>query len=252
MTRAGPRDRAAVALSLALHASLLTVLAILTRSLVTGAAPESPISYVSLLHIARPAVQPAHVPRPVPPHAAPVRRPAVVIHRIVLAPAPQAARPDRAAPVKPAADNPVASSARSGEVGYGAPEQSAAAPPVAATPLPAPTPAAVAAQAAATPAPRTTATDGGDQQGAGVGNFGETYQPALAPDVRASVVSGVARGFLIEIQVDENGHATGVTFVRGPADPAVREELRTRLLAASYIPATCNGLRCTGTFDLQT
>ena len=92
----------------------------------------------------------------------------------------------------------------------------------------------------------------GKDPSAGIGNFGETYKPALAPDARARIIAGVERGFLIEIQVDEHGHATAVTFVRGPGDPQLREQLRQRLMAANYIPAECNGLQCAGTFDLPT
>ena len=58
-------------------------------------------------------------------------------------------------------------------------------------------------------------------------------------------------GFVVRITVDENGRATSIEFVRAPTDPAQREELRTRLLAAHFIPAACNGLRCAGTVELR-
>jgi len=55
----------------------------------------------------------------------------------------------------------------------------------------------------------------------------------------------------VRVIVDEYGHATSIEFVRPPADATLREELRTRLLAARFVPANCNGLRCTGTLELR-
>jgi hypothetical protein len=116
----------------------------------------------------------------------------------------------------------------------------------------APAAAPVAAQAAptaapvATPAPSPVAAQRED----GIGNFGETYPASIEPSLRGSLLAGL-NGFVVRISVDENGRATSVDFVRAPADPAQRDELRTRLLAAHWIPAACNGLRCAGTVELR-
>ena len=98
----------------------------------------------------------------------------------------------------------------------------------------------------ATPAPSPVAA----QRDEGIGNFGETYAPSVEPSLRAALFAGV-NGIVVRITVDESGHATSIEFVRAPADAGQREELRTRLLAAHFIPANCNGLRCSGTVELQ-
>jgi multidrug efflux pump subunit AcrA (membrane-fusion protein) len=84
----------------------------------------------------------------------------------------------------------------------------------------------------------------------GIGNFGETYPASVEPSLRATLFAGIS-GIVVRITVDESGRATSIEFVRPPADAAQREELRTRLLAAHFIPANCNGLRCTGTVELK-
>jgi hypothetical protein len=84
----------------------------------------------------------------------------------------------------------------------------------------------------------------------GIGNFGETYPASIDPSLRGTVLAGV-NGVVVRIGVDENGRPTSVDFVRAPADPAQRDELRSRLLAAHFIPAACNGLRCAGTVELR-
>jgi hypothetical protein len=98
----------------------------------------------------------------------------------------------------------------------------------------------------ATPAPSPVAA----QREEGIGNFGETYAPSVEPTLRAALFAGVS-GIVVRITVDESGRATSIEFVRAPADAAKREELRTRLLAAHFIPANCNGLRCSGTVELR-
>jgi len=84
----------------------------------------------------------------------------------------------------------------------------------------------------------------------GIGNFGETYPASIEPSARGPLLAG-ASGITVRIAVDENGRATTIEFLRGPADAALRDELRTRLLAAHFIPAACNGLRCAGTLELR-
>nr|MDQ6944033.1 hypothetical protein [Candidatus Eremiobacteraeota bacterium] len=103
-----------------------------------------------------------------------------------------------------------------------------------------------ATSAPAPPAPSPVAAQRED----GIGNFGETYPASVEPALRATLFAGIS-GIVVRITVDESGHATSIEFVRAPADTTQREELRTRLLAAHFIPANCNGLRCTGTVELK-
>jgi hypothetical protein len=100
--------------------------------------------------------------------------------------------------------------------------------------------------APATPAPNAVAAQRED----GIGNFGETYPASVDPSLRATLFAGIS-GIVVRVTVDEAGRATSIEFVRAPTDSAQREELRTRLLAAHFIPANCNGLRCTGTVELK-
>ncbi|HEY0615423.1 MAG TPA: hypothetical protein VGC96_12305 [Candidatus Elarobacter sp.] len=121
--------------------------------------------------------------------------------------------------------------------------------PAAAVPLPASAAATVSATGApnASPAPSPVAA----QREEGIGNFGETYPAAIEPSARNALVGGIS-GVVVRIAVDENGHATSIDFLRPPPDASAREELRSRLLAARFIPAACNGLRCAGTVELRT
>jgi len=84
----------------------------------------------------------------------------------------------------------------------------------------------------------------------GIGNFSESYPASVEPSARSLLLAG-ASGVTVLITVDENGRATSIEFIRAPADAALRDELRTRLLAAHFIPAACNGLRCAGTLELR-
>jgi hypothetical protein len=108
------------------------------------------------------------------------------------------------------------------------------------SPVPAPAP----SVAAATPAPVAQTEEG-------IGNFGETYPASIEPSLR-SALAAVGSGFVVRVDVDENGRATAVQFMSSPPDPTLREELRVKLLAARFIPAACNGLRCAGTVELRT
>ena len=106
---------------------------------------------------------------------------------------------------------------------------------------PTPTP-----QPTASPAPSPVVAARDD----GIGNFGETYPASIEPALRGGLIAGVG-AFDVRITVDESGHAVAVDFIRAPADPALRDELRTRILAAHFIPAACNGLRCAGIVELK-
>jgi hypothetical protein len=115
---------------------------------------------------------------------------------------------------------------------------------------PAPAPVAAAAAAASAPAASPAPSPVVAQHEEGIGNFGETYPASIEPSARAPLFAGV-NGVAVRITVDENGRATAIEFLRGPADAAQRDELRTRLLAAHFIPAACNGLRCAGIVELR-
>ena len=109
---------------------------------------------------------------------------------------------------------------------------------------------AAAVASAAPPAP-ADATPVPAQHQDGIGNFDETYPAALDPQLRGTIFAGIAGPFVIRVSVDEDGRATGIEVIRAPSDPQALTELRTRLLAAHWIPAACNGLRCPGTVELH-
>jgi hypothetical protein len=99
--------------------------------------------------------------------------------------------------------------------------------------------------------PPTPAPTEKPQRDDGIGNFSETYPASVDPAARSALFSGVSGSFVVRVSVDENGRAVAVDIVAGPADAALRDELRTRLLAGHFIPAACNGLRCSGTVVLR-
>jgi len=247
LVRAEPtprRDRSAIAASIALHLCALVLLAaIVPRASVSVDDPDERTLLTTILHIERrpPPRRPSPVHRtaaqsaPVPVARLPVIHAAVTVehatrklvvaaeHRAAFVPAPATVRRPPPSVVRPVARVAVA--------------QPSAAPVVQAAATTAP---------AASPAPSPVAARSEE----GIGNFGETYPAALEPSLRGALLAGVA-GFDVRITVDENGRATSVEFVRPPADPAQRDELRARLLAARFIPAACNGLRCAGTLELR-
>jgi outer membrane biosynthesis protein TonB len=238
MPSASRRDITALAISIALHGCAFALLAIVPPVTIPPQPPEDQVTIARILHIERKAgaravaVQGARSarPRPLAPElhvtVAHVRRPQVV------ADAPRYAPPSQHEP--------------------GTTEHAQVVAPVAgeaASPLPSPS-SAVASVASAAPAPSASPGAGGDRSASynGVGNFGETYDASVPPDVRSALLAGIGAGVIVRIEVDENGNATEVTFLRGTDDPA----LRARLLAAHYTPASCNGLPCAGTFELKT
>jgi hypothetical protein len=233
------RDRIAVAGSIAVHLCALLVLATLPRAEFPVDDPDERALFASIIRIERRPplrlVQPRRalavtaVPR-LQPQALPVIHAAVTIEhaarRLVVA-TEQRAFVLAAVPARVPRT----------EVSRVAPEVRASVPPAA----PAATPAPVVA-----PAPSPVVAQRED----GIGNFGETYPAAIDPSARGALLAGIS-GVIVRIIVDENGHATSIEFVRPPADATLREELRTRLLAARFVPANCNGLRCTGTLELR-
>lgn len=240
------RDRIAIASSIAAHLCVLAMLAAVPHATFTSDDPDERSLLSSIIRIEhRPTPPPLRtVVRqrlaeavPVPRLAPPVIHAAVAVehathrmvvaeeHRAGLAAAPKAARthvPDAEQPAQIAA----------------APAKRAVVAAAEATATAAP---------AASPAPSPVAA----QRDEGIGNFSESYPASIDPSSRGSLLAGF-NGFVVRITVDENGRATAVEFVRAPADAALRDELRTRLQAAHFIPAACNGLRCAGTVELRT
>jgi TonB family protein len=99
----------------------------------------------------------------------------------------------------------------------------------------------------ATPAPAAPA-----ERDAGPGNFGESYPARPMPGMLEALRSRVSGHVVVRVAVDEHGRATSVVIVSGIDDPALRDEVTRTLLAASYIPASCNGLDCAATVELRT
>jgi hypothetical protein len=238
------RDRTAIGISIALHCCVLGMLALVPWAPIPATDPDERMLLVGQIRIEhRPPPPIPHVRR-APAAPAPVQQQAArpVIHTIVAT-----GRATRAMLV--------ATEARAAYV-----PQNAAAPKQ--MPVANYAPARLAAAAAqqktdaasqsvptappASPAPSPVAARGED----GIGNFGETYPASVEPSLRATLFAGIS-GIVVRITVDESGRATSIEFVRAPADTTQREELRTRLLAAHFIPANCNGLRCTGTVELK-
>jgi hypothetical protein len=245
------RDRTAIGSSIALHVCVLAALLAAPRS--PTFPTEEPDERVLLTSIVRiqPAPPPRHravrlaarpaEPRPLatapPLHVAVAtehaRRPLVVAaERRYVAPVPKAAVQPEAEPA-PADDVPLAAPA-----------------PVRPKPVASAAPSAAPA-AARTAVPAATAVPAPAEREVGMGNFGETYParpvPGMLDALRAKAPHLVAR-----ITVDERGRATDVVVVAGVDDAALRQEITRALLAATYIPASCNGLSCTQSFDLRT
>ncbi|HTD33644.1 MAG TPA: hypothetical protein VK665_08300 [Candidatus Elarobacter sp.] len=241
------RDRIAIAGSIAIHLCVLTLATItILRPAVPLGEPDERTLFTSLLHIqhiapprhaARPhavaaAARPVpHAVRPVVIHAAVTREHAS--HALLVKAEHRAAAVVLIVPTEPPKRVQPA-------VAEAAPAPAAIAPRAA--------PGAVAATSAPSAAP--AAAQVAVQRDEGIGNFGETYPASIDPALRGTVLAGV-NGVVVRIAVDENGRPVSVEFVRAPADPAQRDELRSRLLAAHFIPAACNGLRCAGTVELK-
>ncbi|HEX3463555.1 MAG TPA: hypothetical protein VHS78_05830 [Candidatus Elarobacter sp.] len=244
--RAPRRDRIAIAGSIAIHCCVLALAATtILRPTIPVAEPDERTLFTSLLRIEHREVHRTARPHAVAAAASPVTaavRP-VVIHAAVAherASHPQFVKAEhRAAAVALVVPS---------EPPQRVERSVAQAPPVQAT-VAARTVAAVTASTAA-PSAAPAAPQVAPPRDDGIGNFGETYPASIDPSLRGTVLAGI-NGVVVRIAVDENGRPTSVEFVRAPADPAQRDELRSRLLAARFIPAACNGLRCAGTVELR-
>jgi hypothetical protein len=239
---ASRRDRTAIGTSIVLHLCALTAVAMLPRAPFPLNDPDERTLLVSITRIEH---------RPPPAAVRPLRAPAITV------PATQTPPPVRVAVAVAHAARPLIVATEQRYIPPAQPDANAAKSNVTApdpalrrtaslsatqpTPVPTPTPTAV-----PTPAPTPV-----PQRDDGIGNFSETYPASLEPAARSALFSGVSGSFVVRVTVDENGRAVAVDFVRAPADPALRDELRTRLLAGRFIPAACNGLRCSGTVELR-
>ena len=237
------RDRIAIASSIAVHLCVLALLATLPRASFPVDEPDERVLLSSIVQIEHRPPPRATTPRRIAAENAVAILPRPVIHAAVTVE--HAARKLVVAAEYRASTTTTRVATRQqphraeANLFTAAAVQVTAPPGVASTASPAP---------AASPAPSPVIA----QREEGIGNFGETYPAAVDPAARSTLIGGVGSGLYVKITVDENGRATSIEFVRGPADPALREELRSRLLAARFIPAACNGLRCAGTFELKT
>ncbi len=234
------RDRTAIAGSIAVHLCVLIALASLFRGAFPSGEPDERPYLTALIRV-------EHHPTPAPqPHrVVPVERTVAVATPPPIHAAKAVERAIRALVQGPENRAPVRRD-RSSRLALipAAPAAIAMAQPTA-PPTPAATPVATAAPAA------TSAATAAPQVSDGIGNFGESYPASVDPDLRSAFFSGIAGRFDVRITVDEGGRATAIEFVRGPDDPVLRDQLRARLLAARFIPAACNGLRCAGTVELR-
>lgn len=239
------RDRTAILSSIALHLCVLTALLILPR--VAPFPTEEPDEHALLAGIIRierspprPRVAPLAAPRPpLAPALAPLPQLHVAIakqhakrRQISLAEAPYVApipkHPKPRAPSTPEPKPPSAIALRPATVASDPP-----APPPTARPAPITTPLAA-------------------ERDAGIGNFGESYPARPMPGMLEGLRSKIAGHAFVRVAVDERGHATSVVIVSGIDNPSVREDVTRTLLAATYIPASCNGLGCAATLELRT
>lgn len=83
------------------------------------------------------------------------------------------------------------------------------------------------------------------------GGWGQSFaKPLVADETTLATLRAKYRGLrAIAIDVDASGHATRVEIPESVTGDA-REELARVLSSARYVPAECNGLRCTGTLVL--
>ena len=235
------RDRTAIGISIAIHCCAVGVLLTIPRPTFTPDVADERTIVTSIIRIehrpppkaARRTVAAAPMPRP----PAPLPRPPIHVARteahaaraLVVASERRfvshsiAVKRDRAAvaPGAPARD--VSASRSSGATVVATPTPTAA---------PSATPAVVARED-------------------GIGNFGEDYPAKVDPQSRGGLFAGITETVQLKVSVDESGRAIAIEFVRAPADPATLQELRARLMAARFIPAVCNGLRCAGTVPLH-
>jgi hypothetical protein len=243
------RDRTAIGLSIVAHVCLFALLAVTVHSTFLGASEEvEQAQYFTITHS-------AHHPKPVaqrlvkalPPRVAVasarrVRLAAPMHNRVARNPQPDSREQyssfERAAPDTGVAHAAAAANAESAGAEHGS-VADAAAQGVAAATTPVPT-----ATPTATPQPQ--APPGED------GLFGSNYQPVpQPPNALAAIIARITGRFHIRVKVDENGRAMDVRFLTPIADATLANDVRARLLAMSYVPALCSGLKCAGDLDIH-
>ena len=237
------RDRSAIAGSIAIHLCALACLAILPRGSFPSEEPDERRLLASLIrieHRASAAPAPRTARRRVAVQPAPVAPPPEIHVERATAHAshPMIVKAERAAPVPAVTDAP-------GDPGAAATEPPATIAVQAAPPQAAPA-------ASTRPAVREAPATSPPVALAGMyGPFGSKYGSA-PPEELVQTLRSRYPGFDIRVSIDENGHATAVEFVRGPSDTALRDELRTRLMAARYVPDERDGLYIAGTVTIKT
>ncbi len=84
------------------------------------------------------------------------------------------------------------------------------------------------------------------------GGWGQSFERPLVADESAleTLRTRYHASGSVRVEVDDAGRATRVSLPAGLPDD-VRAELERRILELRYIPAECNGLRCTGTLQLM-
>jgi hypothetical protein len=234
------RDRIAITGSIAIHLCVLLVWAMLPRPAIPTDDPDERTLFASIIRLER-RPPPIVVVRPHAALAQPASAPALPVIRAAVATGHSSrqlvvARERRAPSV---------------EAQLSALHHSVNPPVIAMQQRVVPTAQPV-GQAATSPAPPAPPAPSPvtAQHEEGIGNFGETYPAAIDPALRGTLFAGL-NGVLVRINVDENGRPTSIEFVRAPIDATQREELRSRILAAHFTPASCNGLRCAGTLELK-
>ncbi|HEY4440232.1 MAG TPA: hypothetical protein VGN14_07225 [Candidatus Elarobacter sp.] len=234
------RDRTAIGLSIAVHCCVLAALAAVPRPAFTPDVVDERTLLASMITIEHRASRPARTARrtlPLPAPAKPVERPVLHVARAES----HAARRLVVAQERRFVGRPA-------EVIQPA---KAPQPPVPVAAEPGPQTIAGNATAVPSPTPAPTAAVVVASHDEGIGNFGEDYPAKVDPQARATLFAGISDTVQLRVSVDENGHAIAIEFVRAPSDPSQLQELRARLLAARFIPAVCNGLRCAGTVPLH-
>jgi len=235
------RDRTAVACSIAIHCCVLAALATLPRLPVNVDVADERTLLASTIRIERRA--PARPPSAV--HAVAAAPPVAVSAEVPILHVAQTTAHAQRALFVPSEHRYEARAVRTAWVRAVLPPSvvaTRAAPAVQPAAEPAPQPA-----SSATTAPVAVA----EAHEAGIGNFSENYPAQVDPQARGSLFVGIAGSVVLRVDVDESGRVTGITFIRAPVDPALKDELRTRLLATRFIPAACNGLRCSDTIELH-
>jgi hypothetical protein len=242
------RDRTAIGLSIVAHVCLFALLAATLHPTFLGASEEvEQPQYFTITRIAnhaKPAQRRLAKARPPTVVAASDRRvrlAAPIHNRVAVNPRPDSqgqyssverAAPDTGVAHAAAATNAESTGAEQGPVA-GTNTQAVVA---LATPVPTATP-------TATPQPAPQGEDG---------LFGSNYQPLpQPPNALAAIIGRITGRFHIRVKIDENGHAMDVRFLTPIADATLANDVRTRLLAMTYVPAVCSGLKCAGDLDIH-